>query len=40
MRRIIDLLRGVGYTSFLHVESGRPVDLASTRPYEGHLWVS
>jgi len=40
MRRIIDLLRGVGYASFLHVESGQPVDLASTRLYEGHLWVS
>ena len=40
MRRIIDLLRGVGYRSFLHVESGQPVDLASTRLYEGHLWVS
>jgi FkbM family methyltransferase len=40
MRRLVGLLRDIGYRSALHVESGQPVDLASTRPYEGHLWVS
>jgi FkbM family methyltransferase len=40
MHRLVGLLREVGYTSALHVESGQPVDLTSTRPYEGHLWVS
>ena len=36
----LDLLKGVGYDSPLHVESGRTIAELSEPPYEGHLWFA
>jgi FkbM family methyltransferase len=40
IRRILDLLKGVGYDSPLHVESARTIAELSEPPYEGHLWFA
>ena len=39
VRRIIELLAGLGYAPPIHVETARTVD-ASAVPYEGHLWYA